>query len=97
MANAVESSTDLLERVTTSEYKYGFSVDIEADEAPIGLTEDTIRFISAKKQEPEWLLEWRLKAYARWQQMAEPTWPNVHYPKSTTRILFTTRPQSRKR
>jgi Fe-S cluster assembly protein SufB len=63
------------------EYRYGFVTDIEADEAPPGLDEGTIRFISAKKEEPLWLLEWRLKAYQQWLQMVEPRWQNVGYPK----------------
>jgi Fe-S cluster assembly protein SufB len=75
-----EESDDILEQITTSEYKYGFVTDIEADEAPKGLSEDIVRFISAKKKEPEWLLEWRLKAYRQWLNMVEPTWPNVTYP-----------------
>ncbi len=75
-----EENDDILEQVTSSEYKYGFVTDIEADEAPKGLNEDIVRFISAKKNEPEWLLEWRLKAYRQWLQMAEPKWPNVEYP-----------------
>ena len=62
-------------------YKYGFETDIESDKAPKGLTEDTVRFISAKKKEPEWLLEWRLDAFRRWQTMEEPDWAKVHYPK----------------
>ena len=62
-------------------YKYGFESDIEQDFAPKGLNEDIVRFISAKKDEPEWLLEWRLKAYARWLTMDEPTWAMVDYPK----------------
>lgn len=62
-------------------YKYGFSTDIESETAPIGLSEDTIRFISAKKNEPQWMLDWRLKAYERWLQMVEPDWANVDYPK----------------
>ena len=62
-------------------YKYGFETDIESDVAPAGLTEDTIRFISAKKEEPEWMLEWRLEAFRRWQTMEEPNWAKVHYPK----------------
>ncbi len=61
-------------------YKYGFVTDIEADQAPKGLNVDIIRFISAKKEEPEWLLEWRLKAYAHWLTMEEPDWPKVKYP-----------------
>lgn len=75
-----EENDDILEQITTSEYKYGFVTDIEADSAPKGLNEDIVRFISAKKKEPEWLLEWRLKAYRHWLKMEEPKWPNVHYP-----------------
>ena len=71
---------ELLEELTSSEYKYGFVTNIEADEAPPGLNEDIVRFISAKKQEPEWMLEWRLKAYRMWVEMTEPKWPNVEYP-----------------
>jgi len=70
-----------LDQVTSQEYKYGFVTDIESDSAPPGLSEDTIRFISAKKGEPEWLLEFRLKAYRHWLTMTEPTWANVHYEK----------------
>lgn len=77
----MSKEVDILEEITTSEYKYGFVTDIEADEAPAGLNEDIIRFISAKKNEPEWMLEWRLKAYKIWQEMSEPAWPNVTYDK----------------
>ncbi|MCP5405234.1 MAG: Fe-S cluster assembly protein SufB [Pseudomonadaceae bacterium] len=63
-----------------SGYKYGFSTDVESERAPEGLNEDTIRFISAKKNEPEWLLAWRLKAFKRWQTMREPSWQKVGYP-----------------
>ncbi len=70
---------ELLEELTTSEYKYGFYTDIEADEIPAGLNEDVIRLLSAKKNEPEWMLEYRLSAYRVWQTMTEPTWPNVSY------------------
>ncbi len=76
----IEENDNILEQVTTSEYKYGFVTDIEAESAPKGLSEDIVRFISAKKKEPEWLLEWRLKAYRHWLNMEEPKWPNVHYP-----------------
>src|SRR5277367_5055237 len=62
-------------------YKYGFVTDIEMERAPRGLTEDTVRFISAKKGEPDWMLEWRLSAYRRWREMKEPNWARVHYPK----------------
>ncbi|GAA4444932.1 Fe-S cluster assembly protein SufB [Ravibacter arvi] len=71
---------ELLEEITSSEYKYGFVTDIEVDEAPPGLSEDIVRFISARKNEPEWMLEWRLKAFRNWQNMTEPTWANVAYP-----------------
>ncbi|MFD1818943.1 Iron-regulated ABC transporter membrane component SufB [Pseudarcicella hirudinis] len=71
---------DILEEITSSEYKYGFQSHFETDEAPVGLSEDTVRFISAKKNEPEWLLEWRLNAYRTWLGMKEPKWVNVHYP-----------------
>jgi Fe-S cluster assembly protein SufB len=70
-----------LEKLTSGEYKYGFVTDIEMDTVAKGLSEDVIRFISAKKNEPEWLLEWRLKAYRRWQEMEEPDWAFVSYPK----------------
>ena len=69
-----------VESLVTKEYKYGFVTDIESDVAPKGLNEDIVRLISAKKQEPEWLLEWRLKAFRGWQKMTEPHhWPNVTY------------------
>lgn len=72
---------EFLEEITSSEYKYGWVTDIEADSAPKGLNEGIIRFISAKKEEPEWMLEWRLKAFRNWQKMKEPDWANVKYPK----------------
>jgi len=70
-----------LQQVTSQEYKYGFVTDIASDSTPPGLSEDTIRFISAKKGEPEWLLEFRLKAYRHWLTLTEPSWANVHYEK----------------
>ncbi len=73
-------STEILEDFTSQEYKYGFYTNIEADEAPPGLNEDIIRFISAKKNEPDWMLQWRLKAFARWKEMTEPHWAFVNYP-----------------
>jgi len=75
-----EQPDDILEQITSSEYKYGFVTNIEADEAPKGLSEDTVRFISAKKNEPSWMLEYRLKAFRHWQKMEEPKWANVTYP-----------------
>lgn len=71
---------DILEQTVLNDYKYGFVTDIEADSAPKGLNEDTVRFISAKKNEPAWMLEWRLKAYRQWLKMVEPNWANVKYP-----------------
>jgi Fe-S cluster assembly protein SufB len=75
-------STELstIQRLTKSEYKYGFTTDIETDVAPKGLNENIIRLISSKKNEPAFMLEWRLKAFRHWQKMTEPKWPNVHYP-----------------
>ncbi len=73
--------SDILDKVTKSEYKYGFVTDIESDRAPKGLNEDIIRLISHKKNEPEWLLEWRLEAFKNWQEMIEPEWANIHYEK----------------
>jgi Fe-S cluster assembly protein SufB len=76
----VSSSTNTIETFANQEYKWGFVTDIESEEIPRGLSEDVIRLISAKKKEPEWLLEWRLKAYRHWLQMKEPHWANVHFP-----------------
>jgi Fe-S cluster assembly protein SufB len=70
-----------LQQVTSQEYKYGFVTDIESDSAPAGLSEEIIRFISLKKGEPDWLLEFRLKAYRHWLTLTEPAWANVHYEK----------------
>ena len=75
----MSKEAELLEEITSSEYKYGFVTDIEADEAPMGLSEEIIHFISKKKNEPEWMLEWRLKAYRSWTQMTEPTWAHINY------------------
>jgi Fe-S cluster assembly protein SufB len=69
-----------IESLVNKEYQYGFVTDIESDTIPPGLTEETVRLISAKKGEPEWLLDWRLKAFRRWQTMTEPHWSNVSYP-----------------
>src|SRR5208283_543440 len=73
---AQDDPLDLL-RAGGEGYRYGFVTDIEADEAPPGLNEDTVRFISAKKQEPAWLLEWRLKAFRRWREMESPDWAKL--------------------
>jgi len=76
----MSKGNQVLEEITSKEYEHGWTVNLEADEAPKGLDENTVRFISAKKGEPAWLLEWRLKAFRLWQKMEEPKWPNVHYP-----------------
>ena len=76
----MSSATETIEGFVKSEYKYGFVTDIESDTVPPGLDEDIVRFISAKKNEPEWLTEWRLKAFKRWKEMTEPEWPHVNYP-----------------
>jgi Fe-S cluster assembly protein SufB len=75
----MEDELDAIERTVQSDYKYGFVSDLEADEAPKGLNDNIIRFISAKKNEPEWMLEWRLKAYRHWLNMKEPNWANIKY------------------
>ena len=72
-------NSSLLE-LTNRDYKAGFVTDIESETLPPGLNEDVVRAISARKGEPEWLLEWRLKSYRHWLTMKEPTWQNVHYP-----------------
>ncbi len=76
----MSTPTNAIEALVNREYKWGFVTEIEQDIAPPGLNEDTIRLISSKKNEPEWLLEWRLKAYRHWLTIKEPTWHNVHYP-----------------
>ena len=78
---AVQETIKQVKDIDVDQYKYGFTTDIETVKAPKGLNEDVIRFISAKKNEPEWMLEWRLDAYERWQTMTEPTWARVNYPK----------------
>jgi len=77
----MEQEQQILDDVVHGEYKYGFVSDIEQELLPKGLSEDVVRFISAKKEEPEWMLEWRLKAFRQWQAMKEPEWANVTYPK----------------
>jgi Fe-S cluster assembly protein SufB len=76
----MSDSNKILEELTQSDYKYGFVTNIENESAPKGLSEDTVRFISAKKNEPEWLLEWRLKAFRHWLTLETPTWANVTFP-----------------
>lgn len=87
-----------LEQLTQTEYKYGFVTDIEQEFAPRGLSEDVIRLISSKKNEPEWLLNWRLKAYRHWLKMEEPTWQNVQYPKiNYNDIIYYAAPKQKKK
>jgi len=78
---AVQETVEQVRRIDVDQYKYGFVTDIESEKAPKGLSEDTVRFISAKKGEPEWMLAWRLEAFKRWLTMREPTWARVDYPK----------------
>jgi len=76
----MSTTAQKLDELISQEYKHGFVTDLEADVIPKGLSEDVIRLISAKKNEPDFMLEWRLKAYRHWLTMTEPTWPSVHYP-----------------
>src|SRR5918997_749389 len=77
---AVQETIDRVKLIDVDQYKYGFTTEVEMDKAPKGLSEDIVRFISAKKGEPEWMTEWRLDAYRRWLTMREPTWARVDYP-----------------
>ncbi len=77
-----------VESIDVDAYKYGFSTDIESEKAPKGLNEDIVRFISAKKNEPQWLTDWRLEAYRRWLTMTEPRWARVHYPSVDYQDLY---------
>ncbi|HZO88659.1 MAG TPA: Fe-S cluster assembly protein SufB [Chthonomonadaceae bacterium] len=91
------TATNTIEEFASREYKYGFVTDIEAETVPRGLNEEIIRLISAKKNEPDWLLEWRLRAYRHWLTMEEPTWPNVHYPRINYQdIIYYAAPKPKK-
>src|SRR5262245_52045745 len=85
---AVTETVARVRDIDVDKYKYGFFTDIEVIKAPKGLSEDTVRFISAKKGEPEWLTDWRLQAYRRWLTMTEPTWANVKHPKIDFQDLY---------
>ena len=85
---AVQETVDRVRRIDVDQYRYGFETLIESEKAPKGLSEDTVRFISEKKNEPAWMLEWRLEAYRRWLTMAEPKWARVHYPKIDYQDLY---------
>src|SRR5215470_5641250 len=93
----MSSATNTIDEFANRDYKWGFVTDIEQETVPRGLSEDIVRLISAKKREPEWLLEWRLKAFRHWQTMAEPEWANVHYPKINYQdIIYYAAPKSKK-
>jgi Fe-S cluster assembly protein SufB len=77
----MQTPANTIEQFATQDYKFGFVTDVEQETFPPGLNEDVIRALSAKKEEPEWMLEWRLKAYRHWLTMEEPTWANIHYPR----------------
>jgi len=88
----------IIEEATSGDYKYGFVTDIESDNALKGLSEDTVRFISAKKGEPQWLLDWRLKAFKLWQGMEEPDWAHVNYEKPNFQeIIYYAAPKPKKK
>jgi Fe-S cluster assembly protein SufB len=92
----MSTSTQTIEQLASREYQYGFVTDVEQESAPRGLNEDIIRLISARKQEPEWLLEWRLKAYRTWLTMKEPTWANVTYgPIDYNNIIYYSAPKKK--
>jgi len=78
---AVKETIEDVRQLEADKYKYGFTTEIEQEYAPKGLNEDIVRFISAKKNEPQWMLDWRLEAFARWLKMDEPVWANVNYPR----------------
>jgi len=93
----MSKETDILEEITNSEYKYGFTTDIETDVAPAGLDESTVRFISAKKKEPEWMLQWRLDAFKIWKEMKTPNWQNVTFPEINYQdIIYYAAPKQKK-
>lgn len=77
----MKENQEMLDQAISNEYKYGFVTDIDTDTIPKGLSEEVIRLISGKKNEPQWMLDWRLKAYRHWLKLEEPSWPNVTYPK----------------
>jgi len=94
----VTEEDKILEEVTASEYKYGFTTDIESDKIPKGLNENVIRIISQKKNEPEWLLEYRLKAFRSWERMEEPDWANINYEKPNYQdIIYYAAPKQKKK
>ena len=94
----MSTATETIEQLANREYKYGFVTDVESESIPKGLSEEVVRLISAKKNEPEWLLEWRLKSYRAWLKMTEPTWQNVKYePIDYQNISYYAAPKQKKR
>ena len=85
---AVQETIEQVRQIDVDQYRYGFETIIESEKAPKGLSEDTVRFISAKKGEPDWMLQWRLEAFRRWLTMEEPDWARVHYPKIDYQDLY---------
>src|SRR5262245_8020077 len=85
---AVQSTIEQVRKIDVDQYKYGFETKIESIKAPKGLNEDVVRFISERKREPRWMLDWRLEAYRRWTTMPEPTWAKVKYPKIDFQDLY---------
>mgnify|MGYP000916697096 CR=1 FL=1 len=85
---AVDETVEQVRSIDVDQYKYGFETEIETEKAPKGLSEDVVRFISAKKDEPQWMLEWRLEAYRRWLTMDEPTWAKVDYPRINYQDIY---------
>ncbi|HMN51858.1 MAG TPA: Fe-S cluster assembly protein SufB, partial [Xanthobacteraceae bacterium] len=85
---AVKETIERVKSIDVDQYKYGFETKIEVEKAPKGLDESTVRFISAKKNEPEWMLEWRMEAFRRWKTMQEPEWARVHYQKIDYQDLY---------
>ena len=84
---ATQETIDKVKEVSNT-YKYGFVTDLESEKAPLGLSEDIVKFISKKKQEPEWLLEWRLKAYKKWLSMEAPKWAMVDFPEINFQDIY---------
>ena len=92
------SEDELLEQVTSTEYKYGFTTKIDSDTIAKGLSEDVVRLISKKKEEPQWMLDYRLKAYRTWLEMEEPDWANVNYSKPDYQeIIYYSAPKQKKK
>src|SRR5882724_8393495 len=95
----MSTATETIEGLVKQEYKYGFYTDVETDSAPPGLNEDVVRLISAKKHEPEFMLEWRLKAYRHWLKMEEPRWwPNLRIaPTDYQNVIYYSAPKPKKK